>query len=130
MIRNHLIDPEGIHHPKTNPTIFNPSAYSGHSTATKSNEDPWFSGNSGDSPGGYAYGQNYGNSDPGQYSNSFSGPPTATDPIDDDYENEPPLLEELGIRFDHIFSKTQAVINIRQVLDDPICYLRFYPPQS
>jgi hypothetical protein len=30
---------------------------------------------------------------------------------EDDYENELPLLEELGIRFDHIWSKTQAVIN-------------------
>jgi hypothetical protein len=29
---------------------------------------------------------------------------------DDDYLNEPPLLEELGIRFDHIWKKTQAVI--------------------
>lgn len=28
----------------------------------------------------------------------------------DDYSNEPPLLEELGIRFDHIFLKTQAVM--------------------
>jgi len=42
---------------------------------------------------------------------------------DDDYENEPPLLEELGIRFDHIWSKTQAVLYpVKQVnehiLDD------------
>lgn len=28
----------------------------------------------------------------------------------EDYSNEPPLLEELGIRFDHILTKTQAVI--------------------
>jgi hypothetical protein len=28
----------------------------------------------------------------------------------EDYSNEPPLLEELGVRFDHIFIKTQAVI--------------------
>jgi hypothetical protein len=28
----------------------------------------------------------------------------------EDYSNEPPLLEELGIRFDHIFTKTQAVM--------------------
>jgi hypothetical protein len=34
---------------------------------------------------------------------------------DNDYENEPPLLEELGIRFDHIWSKTQAVINPTKV---------------
>lgn len=30
--------------------------------------------------------------------------------MEEDYSNEPPLLEELGIRFDHIFTKTQAVI--------------------
>lgn len=29
---------------------------------------------------------------------------------DEDYENEPPLLEELGINFEHILSKTLAVI--------------------
>jgi hypothetical protein len=29
----------------------------------------------------------------------------------DDFENEPPLLEELGINFDHIRSKTIAVLN-------------------
>lgn len=29
---------------------------------------------------------------------------------DEDYENEPPLLEELGINFEHIWSKTLAVI--------------------
>ena len=29
----------------------------------------------------------------------------------DDFENEPPLLEELGINFDHIRQKTLAVLN-------------------
>jgi hypothetical protein len=33
-----------------------------------------------------------------------------TEGLDEDYSNEPPLLEELGIRFDHIFHKTQAVM--------------------
>jgi hypothetical protein len=28
--------------------------------------------------------------------------------VDEDYDNEPPLLEELGIRFDHIWAKTQV----------------------
>jgi len=42
---------------------------------------------------------------------------------EEDYANEPPLLEELGIRFDHIWTKTQAVININKsismtILDD------------
>lgn len=30
---------------------------------------------------------------------------------DDDFDNEPPLLEELGINFDHIIQKTVAVLN-------------------
>ena len=34
----------------------------------------------------------------------------------DDFDNEPPLLEELGVRFDHIWSKTQAVINPTKVV--------------
>jgi hypothetical protein len=37
-----------------------------------------------------------------------------------DYDNEPPLLEELGIRFDHIWSKTQAVVNPTKKLRDDI----------
>lgn len=32
------------------------------------------------------------------------------DEDDEDYANEPPLLEELGINFEHIGSKTLAVI--------------------
>ena len=35
----------------------------------------------------------------------------------DDFDNEPPLLEELGIRFDHILAKTQAVIHPRKPMD-------------
>jgi hypothetical protein len=34
---------------------------------------------------------------------------------EDDYENEPPLLEELGIHFDHIWMKTEAVMNPTKV---------------
>lgn len=39
--------------------------------------------------------------------------PTTTTPtgaLDEDYSNEPPLLEELGIHFDHIWMKTQSVL--------------------
>jgi hypothetical protein len=42
-------------------------------------------------------------------------------PLDEyDFDNEPPLLEELGIRFDHIWTKTQAVVNPTQRLRDDI----------
>lgn len=39
---------------------------------------------------------------------SFSD--VSTNPADD-FENEPPLLEELGVNFDHIRQKTFAVLN-------------------
>ncbi|CAM9212456.1 unnamed protein product [Heterosigma akashiwo] len=51
---------------------------------------------------------------------SIYGNATSTDPVggvgpsvsyDEDYENEPPLLEELGIHFDQIFAKTKLVLN-------------------
>ncbi|DBA00577.1 TPA: hypothetical protein N0F65_007706 [Lagenidium giganteum] len=32
------------------------------------------------------------------------------DADEEDYENEPPLLEELGINFEHIWTKTQSVL--------------------
>lgn len=41
---------------------------------------------------------NYGNNNGGLNMNTYS------------FDDEPPLLEELGIRFDHIWSKTQAVM--------------------
>ena len=31
-------------------------------------------------------------------------------PMEEDYENEPPLLEELGVNFPHIYSKSYAVL--------------------
>ena len=38
-------------------------------------------------------------------------PPTNDDPYTGGFESEPPLLEELGINFDHIYQKTVAVLN-------------------
>ena len=37
--------------------------------------------------------------------------------VDDDYDSEPPLIEELGINFDHIYLKTQAVIYPNRTLE-------------
>jgi hypothetical protein len=56
---------------------------------------------------------------PGDKSDPFSSQPhnfggnsaTATNSVTNDFENEPPLLEELGINFDHIFTKTKCVLN-------------------
>lgn len=33
----------------------------------------------------------------------------------DDFDNEPPLLEELGVNIEHILNKTQAVVNPMKV---------------
>jgi hypothetical protein len=42
--------------------------------------------------------------------NDYIPPKVTLDPIYDE-DNEPPLLEELGINFDHIFKKTKLVLN-------------------
>ena len=57
--------------------------------------------------GNYYYNNNaaYGN----DYQNNIASAPFGV--VEEDYDNEPPLLEELGIRFDHIWSKTQAVVH-------------------
>lgn len=65
------------------------------------NEDPWYSRSPAESPKHEQYAYQQPNA-------AYSAP---MDPLsDEDFGNEPPLLEELGIRFDHIWSKTQAVI--------------------
>jgi len=44
---------------------------------------------------------------------TYSAPPDGVD----DYENEPPLMEELGINFEHIKQKTLGVLNPMQTPD-------------
>merc|ERR1711871_179412 len=39
---------------------------------------------------------------------------------DEDYENEPPLLEELGINFDHIYTKTFLVLHPLKEMDEVV----------
>ena len=121
-MRNHLLDPES--------SIQNPNRmYDAHGS-----EDPWFEARPGQH---HAAAQNYPQYGAGstgftstgfnkpQYNNpnqsSYAAEMDGRSPGnpgmggDDDYENEPPLLEELGIRFDHIWMKTQAVINPTKV---------------
>ena len=43
---------------------------------------------------------------------------------EEDYDNELPLLEELGVRFDHIWAKTLAVIHPFKVIST--FYFLFY----
>ena len=73
-------------------------------------EDPWYSNSGQESPASdNSRGPSF------DYSGSFNmmGSGMQADSTlasEVDYENEPPLLEELGIHFDHIWAKTQAVL--------------------
>ncbi len=116
MIRNHMLDPEST--PPKN--AFNQSASSG------MNDDPWYTNSGPSSPVGNAmsnqgfYHASQANHTAGDWSNpmnSFVSTPGTTEEYED-FDNEPPLLEELGIRFDHIWSKTQAVLYVNKV-----CYI-------
>jgi hypothetical protein len=49
-------------------------------------------------------------SNPGQFYRPDDYLPPVTNPVDNDNE-ELPLLEELGINFDHIYKKTKSVLN-------------------
>lgn len=106
-MRNHLIDPESS---PSRPQGYQEDAYD--DGLRHSGEDPWYSGSGRESPmanssANYSYAA-YSEPSPLQSSLPL--------PSDEDYDNEPPLLEELGIRFDHIWTKTQAVIHPTKVL--------------
>ena len=106
MIRNHMMmhDPEGS--PDSTPTSKNNFKFD----LNTQSEDPWYNSENNtpvyDSKGYKSY-DLYNSKNSNDDLNKVS---TFNNFNDDDYENEPPLLEELGIRFDHIWSKTQAVL--------------------
>jgi hypothetical protein len=84
------------------------------------NDDPWYKGSPQASPiGGQT--TNPGGGYPNYYSNATNSMNSGIASSygvaggEEDYDNEPPLLEELGIRFDHIWSKTQAVLYLNKV---------------
>ena len=79
--------------------------------STFSNDEQWYS-TDGESPKSNTYNNNMNSYGGSGYNNSGSMNTYAVNgSIEEDYDNEAPLLEELGIRFDHIWSKTQAVIH-------------------
>lgn len=112
------------------------SAYGARPAPTPSGfDDPWYTSSGPPSPAP-ANNPSVGSTAPGQSMFSFGGfgaPPPYSAPAGgygmygapvadtsmdygEDYENEPPLLEELGINFDHIMKKTQAVLYINKVI--------------
>lgn len=90
-------------------------------SSAHNNEDPWYQNSGAPSPQGQ--GESKGNFNYSMYStpdtpnsnlfsdmNAAGGNFNGGVNLEEDYDNEPPLLEELGIRFDHMWSKTQAVM--------------------
>ena len=127
-MRNHLLDPES-----------SPQNAGFRSYEMQGQEDPWFEAKPGQQQAPGMNFPQYGVGATGFTSTGFNKPREMGCPgggssymtdmdgrspgnnvsgDDDDYENEPPLLEELGIRFDHIWSKTQAVINPTKVSEE------------
>lgn len=101
MIRNqalHMnVDPEGS---PVRQSVFN--------GMTGQLDDPWYSSSANESPTSDSNRQSY---DFNNYGQSMGGNNVNNAlASEEDYLNEPPLLEELGIHFDHIWAKTQAVL--------------------
>ena len=107
MLRNQVIDPESPERKGINPNlgvkVAPPTEY----------EDPWYAASNENSPrndpgvtGSFGNSSSYGMGSMGGYSND------TYDSIGgyDDYENEPPLLEELGVNFDHVFKYGVAIV--------------------
>lgn len=80
-------------------------------------DNQWFS-NESDSQSSTNYSGNqysYANNNTGTL--SYNDPGSMSNGQEyEDYDNEPPLLEELGIRFDHMWMKTQAVVHPFKVI--------------
>jgi len=123
MIRNHLInDPEA----SPSPPVYSKGAYPAY--RVQSSDDPWYTSSSSvsNSPtssegkgsffdnGQSYYSSSYDNNDissKGYYNtNTDLSSNHAYGHAIDDGEDDLPLLEELGINFDHIYMKTQAVL--------------------
>ena len=145
MMRNHVLDAEspqkaGYYNDAPSSSSAYPNHQNPHHQAV---EDPWFEQQNSPKNGGQQSVPLYGGftgpanhpplapqqsyaTGPMSYMNIVGGgggggviPPMG--PLDEyDFDNEPPLLEELGIRFDHIWTKTQAVVNPTQRLRDDI----------
>lgn len=81
---------------------------SGHGYSSNNNADPWY--NNPSPSGSPSKDMDYKESVGHRFSPNVMGYAN-----EEDYDNEPPLLEELGIRTDHIWSKTQAVIHPTKV---------------
>ena len=84
-------------------------------SASFANDDQWYDGPESPKTTGVASSTDY-NGMGGYAANPYVGSIGNMNGGEEDYDNEPPLLEELGIRFDHIWSKTQAVIHPLKVL--------------
>lgn len=139
MIRNHMMNADPESSPAKLPDDGN--GYLGGSPMTDTG-DPWYtsgaapespsSGMGGGSGGMFGFKTYSGDNDLNMNNNMRMSGIAGPGIDEDDYDNEPPLLEELGIHFNHIWSKTQAVLYPTKRLDDniladadlagPVCY--------
>jgi len=132
MLRNHAmgLDPESR---ESSPQRQQYQAYQ--QPESSPSEDPWFSHNGRESPlqhtsaGPPSFNQqgtgwgDYSASSGGHMGaggNARMGGGAGALNLEEDFDNEPPLLEELGIRFDHILAKTRVVINPRKQISEHI----------
>lgn len=99
------MDPEG------SPSVSGFNSFNENPRYAPESPDNWYSNSNSTSPVNLGQGGtfSYGGYD------QASLPNVTSSLSDEDFDNEPPLLEELGIRFDHIWSKTQAVIHPTKV---------------
>lgn len=138
MLKNHIMDPENS---PPRPGMSNFSNSSGRQTNNGnasfhaqpaplgSNDDMWYNGRdspqTNSSPMNNMMGGNFNNfnNSYNNYNNYNSYGQSSFNPNMENFDNEPPLLEELEINFDHIWSKTQAVMFVNKVEGYIVCFL-------
>ena len=117
MIRNHMMNLD----PESSPAKV-PDGYD--ASPMDPSNDPWYTSGGGvdDSPSRNLHADDYGfktfsgDNDMNTNAGMAGGVQLSSSGFDEeDYDNEPPLLEELGIHFDHIWMKTQAVLKPTKV---------------
>ncbi len=95
-----MIDPEGS--PARPNTVF--------SGMNGQNDDPWFSGSAQESPSSDSNRPSFDYSNYGRGAMSGAGEVNNALSSEEDYDNEPPLLEELGINFrSHLDQDTGSI---------------------
>ena len=135
MIRNHILDPNSVgKRGERGDVAVNESIRS--TNGQPDNDDGWYGANVASGQSGpmqapqNSYGQSYGGvssynmpdsaQNNHQYGMGTMGGSLGGGLSNSIYDDEPPLLEELGIRPSHIVSKTKAVLYVHKVVGGDI----------